>query len=166
MRVAGSGSRVGRMRFFWQDSDLTMTDLHENLQRGESLDGRPGSERSFGIVFAVVFALIGLYPLLRAAAPHWWALAAAAAFGGFAWLRPAVYRLPNRLWFKLGLLLAAVVGPVAIGIVYLTTIVPTGLLMRLLGKDPLRLRIDPSARSYWVERSPPGPDPKGMPNQF
>jgi hypothetical protein len=143
-----------------------MTDLHENLERREAFADRPGSERSFGIVFAVVFALISFYPVLQRGVPRWWALALAIVFIGLAILWPVIYRVPNRLWFKLGLLLAAMVGPVAIAIIYMTAIVPTGLLLRLLGKDLLRLRADAGARSYWIERSPPGPDPRGMPNQF
>ena len=143
-----------------------MTDLHEDLKHRDAREDRPGPERSFGFVFAAVFALVAFWPLLRGESPRWWALAVAAALGGFAWLLPSVYRVPNRLWFKLGLVLAAVVGPVALAIVYLVAIVPTGLLLRIFGKDPLRLRLDSAAQTYWMERNPPGPDPTGMPNQF
>lgn len=143
-----------------------MTQLHENLDRKQSLEAKIGSERSFGILFAVVFALIGAFPLLRGSPPYWWVLLLAGILALLAWRRSSAYRRANRAWFKLGLLLAAVVSPLAIAFVYATTIVPTAVLMRLLGKDPLRLRLDPSARSYWIERSPPGPDPKGMPRQF
>ena len=63
-------------------------------------------------------------------------------------------------------LLAKVVSPIALGLIYVLGIVPTGLIMRLLGKDPLRLRFDPGAEDYWVRRNPPGPDPKTMTQQF
>ena len=72
----------------------------------------------------------------------------------------------NRLWMRLGLLLGRVVSPVAIGVVYYVSVVPTGLLMRALGKDPLRLKFDREAVSYWIKRDPPGPDPRDMSDQF
>lgn len=143
-----------------------MTQLHENLSRQDSLVAKRGSERSFGFVFAVVFLLIGLFPLIRGAAPYWWSMAVAGAFALVALAFPAALKLPNRLWFKLGLFLGAIVGPVAIAIVYVVAVVPTGVLMRILGKDPLRLGKDPAARSYWVERPAPGPERSSMRNQF
>jgi hypothetical protein len=143
-----------------------MTALHENLERTQSLENAPASDRSLGVALAVGLALIAVYPVLSGVSPRWWALVAAAVAGAIAWLRPTFYRLPNRLWFKLGILLAALISPLAIGIVYLITIVPTGLVMQLLKKDPLRLRFDRSASTYWLDRAPPGPDPKDMPNQF
>ena len=54
----------------------------------------------------------------------------------------------------------------AIGIVYYLTVVPTGLIMRALGKDPLRLRFERELPSYWIKREPPGPNPKTMNDQF
>lgn len=143
-----------------------MTALHENLQRAQALESAPASDRSLGVALAIGFALIAVYPAFSGVSPRWWALVVAAVLGAIAWLRPHLYRIPNRLWFKFGLLLAALVSPLAIGIVYLITIVPTGVVTRLLKKDPLRLRLDRSASTYWLDRSPPGPDPKDMPNQF
>ena len=143
-----------------------MAQLHEDLARTESLEPGAGSERSFGVVFAIVFALIGTYPLFSLGPVRYWALALAAAFMLLAWLRPSIFRVPNRIWFRFGVVLAAIVGPVAVGLVFVTSVVPVGLLMRLIGKDPLRLGRDAAARSYWIERTPPGPDPKGMPDQF
>ena len=67
---------------------------------------------------------------------------------------------------RLGLLMGRVVSPVAIGIVYYLTVVPTGLIMRALGKDPLRLRFERELPSYWIKREPPGPNPKTMNDQF
>jgi hypothetical protein len=58
------------------------------------------------------------------------------------------------------------VSPVAMGLVFVTTVVPIGLVMRALGKDPLRLRRDSDAASYWIPRDPPGPAPDTMKNQF
>jgi len=143
-----------------------MTQFHEDLSRTESNDVRMGSERSFGLVFASFFAIVAFYPLIHSAVPRWWALAHAVVLLALSYASPAVFRIPNRIWFRFGLLLAAIVGPVAIAVVYAVAIVPVGLLMRLSGKDPLRLKLEPAAKSYWIERTPPGPDPKDLPNQF
>jgi hypothetical protein len=72
----------------------------------------------------------------------------------------------NRVWLRLGLVLYKVVSPIAMGLVFVTTVVPIGLVMRALGKDPLRLRRDSHAASYWIQRDPPGPAPDTMKNQF
>jgi Saxitoxin biosynthesis operon protein SxtJ len=72
----------------------------------------------------------------------------------------------NRAWTKLGLLLFKVVNPVVLALIYLVTIVPIGLIMRACGHDPLRLKRDPSASTYWVKREPPGPAPETMIHQF
>lgn len=143
-----------------------MSQLHEDLARHESLVARMGSEKSFGVVFAAVFLVISLYPLVRGGSPIWWLIGLSAVTGALAYVAPRAFHYPNRWWFKLGNVLAAIVGPVAIGIVFFVTVVPIGMLMRALGKDPLRLRLDQDAKSYWIRRDPPGPDPKSMSNQF
>ncbi len=137
---------------------------HEDLKRESEV--KESSDRSFGVVFAAVFALIGLWPLLGGGGARWWALAAAVAFAVVALAAPRLLRIPNALWQKLGRALNRVVSPLVIGLVFFTAVVPTGLLMRLFGKDPLRLRFDREATSYWIERRPPGPPGDTMPNQF
>ncbi|MEX0693934.1 MAG: hypothetical protein WD075_05790, partial [Rhodospirillales bacterium] len=72
----------------------------------------------------------------------------------------------NLLWFKFGLLLYKIVNPVVMALLYYTTMVPTGLLMKLFGKDPLNRTFDAEAKSYWIERDPPGPEPESMKRQF
>lgn len=118
------------------------------------------------MVFAVVFALFGLWPLVADEAVRWWALGLSAAFLGLALARPAVLQPLNRLWTKFGLLLHRLTNPVIMAVLFFLTIVPLGLIMRVLGKDSLFLIPDPQAKSYWIEREPPGPDPETMPNQF
>jgi hypothetical protein len=137
--------------------------FHEDFSRDDHVDG--SSDRSFGITFAVVFALI--------AAWHWWTghnwawwTAGAAAFALVAFTRPGLLAPFNRAWTKLGLLLFKVVSPVMMALLYGTTIVPIGLFLRWTGKDLLRLNFDKTAKSYWIKRDPPGPPPIGMKNQF
>ena len=88
------------------------------------------------------------------------------AFLVLAIARPMILAPLNHLWLKLGLLLYKVVNPLVMALMFYLTILPTGLLMRLLRKDPLHLKRDPQACSYWIERRPPGPVPDTMRNQF
>ncbi|MBX3627670.1 MAG: hypothetical protein KF892_21855 [Rhizobacter sp.] len=137
---------------------------HEDLTREEEVEG--SSDRSFGVVFAVVFLIIALFPLLHAGAVRWWSVGVSAAFAVVAFTVPSILAVPNRLWMKFGLLLAKIVSPIALGILFYLVFTPIGLLMRLSGKDPMRLKADPNAKSYWIDREPPGPPPQSMTNQF
>jgi hypothetical protein len=125
-----------------------------------------GSNRTFGTVFAVVFAVIALWPLLSGHAPRLWASVLAAAFLGVALFAPTLLAPLNRGWFHLGLALHRVVNPVVMAIIYYGTVVPIGLILRARGKDPLRLKRDPEATSYWIARDPPGPPRGSMTKQF
>jgi hypothetical protein len=137
---------------------------HEDLSREEQVEG--SSDRAFGLVFAAVFAIIGLWPLLSAGPLRWWALAVAGAFAVLALAYARALAPLNRWWLKLGLLLGRFVSPVALGVLFYAVFTPIGLLMRLSGKDPLRVRRDGSAQSYWIARQPPGPPADSMTNQF
>jgi hypothetical protein len=110
--------------------------------------------------------LIGAWPLLYGAPPRWWAGGIAAVFAIVAMAKPALLAGLNRLWIKLGILLGKVVSPIALAIVFYGVIAPIGVVMRLTGKDPLRLKYDATAPSYWIPREPPGPPPDSMNNQF
>jgi len=137
---------------------------HERLTGGENV--RIGSNRAFGLVFFVVLAAIGLWPMAADATPRIWALVLAAMFLLAALLRPAILRHLNYIWFRFGLLLHRVVNPLILGLLFYLTITPIALVVRLLGKDPLRLVMDPKAKSYWIERQPPGPTGDSMQRQF
>ncbi len=137
---------------------------HERLVREEEIRG--SSNRAFGLVFAAVFTIIGLWPLVHVAGVRLWALAVAVVFLAIAIIRPAFLTPLNRLWTRIGLLLHAVVNPMVMGLLFYFMITPTGYVMRLLGKDLLNLRWEPAAKSYWIERRPPGPAPETMKNQF
>jgi predicted membrane metal-binding protein len=125
-----------------------------------------GSSRGFGIVFAVVFGVVALWPLLAGAPPRLWASVVAGMFLALALIAPRLLSPLNRLWFRFGLALHRVVNPIIMAIIYLTTVVPVGLILRACGKDILRLKRDPNAQSYWIARDPPGPPPGSMTKQF
>ena len=137
---------------------------HEDLSRSEDPQG--GSDRSFGIVFAVVFIIVALYPLLDGAPVRLWALPIAAAFLAVALFRPTLLGLLNALWSKLGMVLHKIVNPVVLGLMFFAVLTPTALLLRLFGKDLVGRSFDRQRASYWVERQPPGPPPESMKNQF
>lgn len=125
----------------------------------------PPSNRAFGNLFAGVFALLALY--------LWWngksyilpAIAGVAFFviGLFVshWLTPL-----NRAWMGLGSLLHRVVSPIVLGVMYFGLVTPYGLVMRIFRDDPLRRKFEPGAKSYWIQRAPPGPPPESLANQY
>jgi hypothetical protein len=137
---------------------------HEDLTRSELIEG--SSDRAFGLVFAAAFFLVALWPLFHKEPFRWWACAVAGVFLVIALARPALLAVLNRMWMKLGILLGKIVSPVALGLLFFLILTPLGAIMRLVGKDPLRLKFDPSASSYWIRREPPGPPPDSMTNQF
>jgi Saxitoxin biosynthesis operon protein SxtJ len=124
------------------------------------------SDRSFGLVFAAVFCVIGGWRLWHGLPPRWWALAAAAAFAIVAMARPQLLHPLNRLWLALGRLLHKIVSPLVMGAVFFAAVTPTGWLMRLRGKDVLSLKRRPDLRSYWIKRAPARPEAETMKNQF
>jgi Mg2+/Co2+ transporter CorB len=118
-----------------------------------------GSNKSFGIVFLIV----ALYPLLNSEGLRIWALIVSAVFLLLVFIAPKTLSLPNRLWFKFGMILGSIITPIVMALVYFITVLPTGLIMRLLGKDLLKQKLDKNAKSYWIERT----EPMGsMKNQF
>ncbi len=128
-----------------------------------SVEIKPGSETSFGYVFACVFVLLGLYSLRNGGEFGLWLLGMSGLLLLITWIRPSLFAKPNYLWFRFGLILGAIVAPIVMAVVYLITIVPLGLIMKALNKDLLRLRLDKNAESYWIERDTPL---QSMKNQF
>jgi hypothetical protein len=137
---------------------------HESFSRDEGIEG--SSNRAFGLVFAAVFLIVALLPLLSGEAVRWWSAAVATVFGALAVLAPPVLGPLNKLWTRLGLLLHRIVNPVVLGVMFFIVVTPTGLLMRIAGKDPLRLKRDDAVSTYWIERDPPGPSPDSFRDQF
>ena len=125
-----------------------------------------GSDKAFGLVFSVVFLLVALYPLIAGAPIRRWALVLAVLFFVAAFAMPRLLSPLNRIWTKIGLVLHRIVSPIALFVVFCLAVLPTGLVMRGLGKDLLRLRLEPDAETYWIERKPPGRADQQMKKQF
>lgn len=136
---------------------------HENFTRDEA--SPPGSNCTFGLVMAAALALLALINGWHSGRLWPWELILAALFLSAASFRPALLHPLNRLWMKLGLLLHKIVNPIVMGLLFYGTIWPTGLAMRMRGRDLLRLKREPDADTYWIAR-PPGPLPETMRDQF
>jgi len=147
---------------------MATSQLHEDFSREEHV--KAGSDRGFGFVFAGFFGILSAINLWRHGTEHgaaWkWMLPLAALFLVVALVYPKALGPLNRLWLKFGLLLYKVMNPLILGLLFFVTIMPIGLVMRAFGKDFLRLKLDRNAKSYWIDRSPPGPPPQSMKNQF
>lgn len=137
---------------------------HEDLAREHH--PQAGSDRSFGMVFCMVFVALGLWPLTAHQPLRLWALIVAGLFLTATVLRPRTLAPLNRLWFQVGLLLGRITTPLVMGAMFLFAVTPTALMMRLAGKRPLTLRFDPDAASYWIPRTPPGPSGDSLKKQF
>lgn len=137
---------------------------HEDFRRDET--ARTGSDRTFGLLFFVVFLLIALWPLLKGGTAHLLPLGFALVFLAAALLAPRWLAPLNRLWMKFGDLLHRIASPLILGIMFFGVITPVGLLLRLAGKDLLRTKFDRDAGSYWIRREPAGPEASSMKRQF
>ena len=127
-----------------------------------SQDIKISSNKSFGIVFFTVFLLIALYPLIKNENVRLWSLTVSFIILIIILLYPKFLDPLNKLWFKFGIFLGKIISPLVMGIIFFLVVTPTGLIMRLLGKDILNLKYNKS-KSYWIEKS--GPKSK-MRNQF
>jgi len=141
-----------------------MNGSHENWSRDETVQS--SSNRTFGFVFTAFFAVVALLPLLRGNELRGWAAILSGLFLVLALAAPKALRPLNRAWTRLGVLLNHVTSPIFLGIIFYLVFTPFGLVLRLMGKDFLRLKPAPDTSSYWIVRNPPGPDPKSMVNQF
>ena len=121
-----------------------------------------GSNRSFGIVFFVVFLLIALYPLLKESDLRIWSLVISFIFLALGLSNSNLLTPLNKLWFKFGLFLGKIISPLIMGFIFFTVVTPIGIIMRILGKDLLNLKFN-KKKSYWIEKT--GPKSK-MKNQF
>lgn len=137
---------------------------HERFSSGESAPG--SSDRAFGLVFAAVFAIVAAWPLFTAGTPRWWAAAVALTFAALALLAPAVLAPLNRAWMRVGAVLHSIVSPIVLSFIFYGVVWPTALVMRLRRRDPLHLKFDPDATTYWVDRVPPGPPPASFRDPF
>jgi hypothetical protein len=136
---------------------------HENFNRDEATS--PGSDRTFGLVMAAALALVSAVNFHHSGRLWPWELVLAVLFLAAALLKASLLNRLNRLWMKFGLVLHRIVNPIVMGLLFYGTIWPTGIVMRMRGRDLLRLKREPSSDTYWIARAP-GPQPETMRDQF
>ena len=125
-------------------------------------DVKLGSNKSFGIVFFVVFLIIAIYPILSDGNLRLWSLIISLAFLILGLINSRLLTPLNKLWFKFGIFLGKIISPVIMGIIFFLVVTPIGILMRLFKKDVLNLSFNDN-KSYWIEKN----DQKSkMKNQF
>lgn len=127
------------------------------------------SDRGFGLTVGGILALIEGYRFWSSSSVDTAGivlLALAVPLLVLGLVYPPLLAPLNKGWTKLGLLMFKVVNPLIMLGIYVLTIIPIGLILRLSGKDPLRLKLDKEADTYWIERDPVGPPPESMKNQF
>ena len=126
-------------------------------------DIKLSSNRSFGIVFFIVFVLIAIYPLINEGEVRIWSLIISFLFLLLGLLNSKILTPLNKLWFRFGLFLGKIISPIIMGVIFFLVVTPIGLLMRLFGKDVINLKLNKKKNSYWIEKV--GPKSK-MKNQF
>ena len=125
-------------------------------------DVKIGSNKSFGIVFFIVFFLISLYPLTNQENIRVWSLIISLIFLILGLLNSKILNPFNKLWFKFGMILGRIISPIIMSIIFFLVVTPIALIMKLLKKDLLNLKFN-KTNTYWIEKS--GPKSK-MKNQF
>ena len=122
-----------------------------------------GSNRSFGIVFFIVFLLIAVYPIINHGELRIWSLIISLFFLVLGLFNSKILTPLNKLWFKFGLFLGKIISPIIMAVIFFLVVTPIGLLMKLFGKDVLNLKLNKNKSSYWIKKI--GPKSK-MRNQF
>ena len=111
------------------------------------------SNRSFGLLFFLVFLIIGLWPLLNESSIRIWSVVIAIIFLILGLLNSKFLTPLNKIWFRFGLFLGSIVAPIVMGAVFYLVVTPTGLIFKIMNKDLLNIKFDNKKKSYWVNRS-------------
>ena len=124
---------------------------------------KQGSERNFGIVFSLVFLFFSFYPNFSYEKVRLWSLVVSVLFFLISIFQPSILKSLNFLWFKFGILLGRIISPIVMALVFVFAIIPTGIIIRLMGKDPLQRKFLKNKNSYWIPRKI---SRQSMKNQF
>ena len=110
-----------------------------------------GSNRSFGIVFFIVFLIIAAWPLINDSEIRYWSLVISFIFLFLGIINSKLLTPLNKIWFKIGILLGNIISPIVMGIIFFLVVTPTSIIMKILKKDLLNLKKN-NKNSYWIEK--------------
>ena len=125
-------------------------------------DVKISSNKSFGIVFFVVFLIIGLFPLINDQEIKIWSILTSLIFLILGLINSKILTPLNKIWFKFGILLGKIVSPIVMGLIFFLVVTPIALIMKILKKDLLNLKFN-SENSYWIKKNESN---SKMKNQF
>ena len=114
-----------------------------------------GSNRSFGLIFFVVFLTISLWPLASEGSIRIWSTIISIIFLILGLINSKFLTPLNILWFKFGMILGNIVSPIVMGILFFLVVTPTGIMLRIVGKDLLNIKYNKKKESYWIKRETP-----------
>ena len=137
---------------------------HEDVRRDHGTN--TSSDRAFGLVFSLVFAVVAFFPLTAGNDPRLWSIGLALAFMLISFIRPRILSPLNRMWRRFALFQARLMQPLWMAIIFFVAVTPTAILLRVFKPDSLNLKWDASAQTYWKKRSDGPFDPKTMRNQY
>ena len=121
------------------------------------------SNKSFGIVFFIVFLIVGLYPVFNHEEIRIWSIILSLTFLILGLLNSNLLTPLNKTWIRFGILLGNFISPLVLGIIFFLVVLPTGILMRLFKKNFLGLKFDKNLKSYWINKEK---QLSSMKNQF
>ena len=110
------------------------------------------SNRNFGLVFFIVFLIVSTWPLTNEEPVRIWSAIISSVFLILGLMNSKLLTPLNKLWFKFGMILGAIVSPVVMGVVFFLVVTPIGLIMKIMGKDLLNKKYDKKKRTYWIKR--------------
>jgi len=125
-------------------------------------DIKIGSNKSFGIVFFIVFLIISLYPMLKGQDLRLWSLIISFIFLILGMINSSILTPLNKIWFKFGILLGNIISPIVMAIIFFGVVLPTGIVMKILRKDLIGLKKN-NKNTYWIEKKS---QMTSMKNQF
>ena len=110
------------------------------------------SNRNFGLVFFIVFLIVTIWPITYDEPVRIWSAIISSVFLILGLMNSKLLSPLNKLWFKFGMILGAIVSPVVMGVVFFLVVTPIGLIMKIIGKDLLNKKYDKKKRTYWIKR--------------
>lgn len=143
-----------------------MTKRISAIESAEPTVTRMPPNEAFGRIIGTILIVLGFSPMIFGRSVSYIPLGIGILLLVMAELAPVLLTPLNRAWAKLGEILHSFISPLVLGIVFVLAVIPTGIFMRMSGKDPLRQKRRENEESYWIVRDPAGPSPDSMKQQF